>query len=228
MAVAVHSEYRRVTSPMRRSIRFLAISLPLLLILSGAALADKCESFSTYQCAKGSHDGMQFGPGTNNGSYTLLASNMFTVHSANGEAGADVIIIAAFSGSVAGSLNGNAFTALNVSTFPEKGADGAIQGDLFNAGFCLTTCSLHYGIVDLKTALAAGGSINISASGVPAGTVFYAELLNSKGQIIDITANSEVGLLGKTTSVVPEPGSLSLMITGLCGIAGGAWRKLRG
>jgi hypothetical protein len=212
---------------MRRSIRFLAISLPLLLILSGAALADKCESFSTYQCAQGSHDGLQFGPGSSNGSYVLLGSNMFSVHSANGEAGADVIIIAAFSGSVAGSLNGNAFNSLNVSTFPQKGATNAITGDLGSLGFC-TGCTLQYGIVDLKTALAAGGSINITASGVPAGTVFYAELLNSKGQIIQITANSEAGLLGGNTNVVPEPGSLSLMITGLCGIAGGAWRKLRG
>jgi hypothetical protein len=212
---------------MRRSLRFFAISLPLLLILSGAALADKCESFGSYQCAKGSHDGMQFGPGSSNGSYILLGSNMFTVHSANGEAGADVIIIAAFSGSVAGSLNGNAFSSLSVSTFPEKGASGAITGNLQSLGFC-TSCSLQYGIVDLKTALAAGGSINITASGVPAGTVFYAELLNSKGEIIQITANSEAGILGRTTSVVPEPGSLSLMITGLCGIAGGAWRKLRG
>jgi hypothetical protein len=58
-------------------------------------------------------------------------------------------------------------------------------------------------------------------AGVPAGTVFYAEVLNGKGQIVYITPNSEAGILGRSTSTVPEPGSISLMITGLCGIAGG-------
>jgi hypothetical protein len=58
-------------------------------------------------------------------------------------------------------------------------------------------------------------------SGVPAGTVFYAEVLNGKGQIVYITPNSEAGILGRSTSTVPEPRSISLMITGLCGIAGG-------
>ena len=66
--------------------------------------------------------------------------------------------------------------------------------------------------------------LNITASGVPQGTVFYAELVNSDGQIEYITPNSEAGILG---SPVPEPTSLTLMGTGLLGIASQIRRKLR-
>jgi len=51
-------------------------------------------------------------------------------------------------------------------------------------------------------------------------------VLNSKGQIIFITANSESGVTGR--AVVPEPGTLMLMGTGLLGLATQIRRKLRG
>src|SRR6266478_3894853 len=187
---------RRVT--VRLSSKLLAFSLPLLLILSGAALADTCNSFSSYTCAKGVHDGAFIGgSGTaigNPGAGLLLNSNMFTVSTHNGAGG----------------------------------ADGAIVTNLQVTGFCgsCTTSTLFFGYVDLGTALPANGSITVTANGVGAGTALYALVLNSQGQIIYITSNSSSGVTG--TSTVPEPGSISLMITGLCGIAGGAWRKLRG
>ena len=80
----------------------------------------------------------------------------------------------------------------------------------------------------ISTALPANGSITVTASGVGAGTALYAEVLNSKGQIIYITANSGSGITGGGTSVVPEPGSLTLMGTGLLGLAAQLRRKLRG
>jgi hypothetical protein len=207
--------------------KFLVTSVTLLLLLSGAALADTCDSFSTYTCAKGNHDGVHVGPGTSNGSYVLLNSNMFTISMASKkDSGSDVIVLAAFSGTETGTLNGLSFTSL--SSFPEGGATNAIIGDLQATGFCTSSCNLKFGFVDLKTALTAGGVIDVTAAGVPAGTVFYALVLNNKGQIIYTTANSEAGVLGQGTSAVPEPGSLSLLVTGLFGIAGGAWRKLRG
>jgi len=219
---------RRVT--VRLSSKLLAFSLPLLLILSGAALADTCNSFSSYTCAKGVHDGAFIGgSGTaigNPGAGLLLNSNMFTVSTHNGAGGADVIILAASASPLTGTLDGMAFNSLN--SFPEGGATGAIVTNLQVTGFCgsCTTSTLFFGYVDLGTALPANGSITVTANGVGAGTALYALVLNSQGQIIYITSNSSSGVTG--TSTVPEPGTISLMITGLCGIAGGAWRKLRG
>ena len=219
---------RRVT--VRLSSKLLAFSLPLLLILSGAALADTCNSFSSYTCAKGVHDGAFIGgSGTaigNPGAGLLLNSNMFTVSTHNGAGGADVIILAASASPLTGTLDGMAFNSLN--SFPEGGATGAIVTNLQVTGFCgsCTTSTLFFGYVDLGTALPANGSITVTANGVGAGTALYALVLNSQGQIIYITSNSSSGVTG--TSTVPEPGSISLMITGLCGIAGGAWRKFRG
>ncbi|HWW15871.1 MAG TPA: PEP-CTERM sorting domain-containing protein [Candidatus Dormibacteraeota bacterium] len=217
---------------MRLSSRVIAICVPLLFMLSGAALADSCNAFSSYTCAKGAHDGVFIGgSGTaigNPGAGLLLNSNMFTVSMHNGAGGADVIILAASATPLTGTLNGSGFNSLN--SFPEGGATGAIVTNLQQTGFCgsCTASSLFFGYVDLGTALPANGSLTVTANGVGPGTALYAEVLNSKGQIIYITANSESGVLGSGTSTVPEPGSISLMITGLCGIAGGAWRKLRG
>jgi hypothetical protein len=220
--------YRRASLRMRLLSKIIAISIPLLLILSGTALADTCNAFASYTCAKGVHDGAFIGgSGTaigNPGAGLLLNSNMFTVSTHNGAGGADVIILAASATPLTGTLNGIGFTSL--TSFPEGGATGAIVTNLQQTGFCgsCSASTLFFGYVDLGTALPANGSITVTASGVGAGTALYAEVLNSKGQIIYITANSESGV----TSAVPEPESISLMITGLCGIAGGAWRKLRG
>ena len=138
-----------------------------------------------------------------------------------------VILAASPNGAPSGTLDGIGFTSL--SSFPEKGAVGAITDSLGpqGLGFCGTTCTLSYGYVDLKTALPAGGSLSVTLKGVANGTVLYAVVLNSKGQIIYITPNSEAGIVDVSTSV-PEPGSLSLLFTGLLGISGQAWRKLRG
>jgi PEP-CTERM motif len=216
---------------MRSSSKLLVISLPLLLILSGAALADTCNSFSTYTCAKGVHDGAFIGgAGTaiaSPGAGLLLSGNTFTVSTHNGTGGADVIILAASAnGTPTGTLDGIAFNSLK--TFAEGGATGAIVTNLQTAGFCGSTCNLSFAYVDLGKALPANGSITVTASGVGAGTALYAEVLNSKGQISFITANSESGVTGRGTGVVPEPGSLMLMGTGLLGLAAQVRRKLLG
>jgi hypothetical protein len=216
---------------MRPSSKLLVISLPLLLILSGAAMADTCNSFATYTCAKGVHDGAFIGgAGTaiaSPGAGLLLSGNMFTVSTHNGTGGADVIILAASAnGTPTGTLDGIAFNSLK--TFAEGGATGAIATNLQTAGFCGSTCNLSFAYVDLGKALPANGSITVTASGVGVGTALYAEVLNSKGQITFITANSESGVTGRGTAVVPEPGSLMLMGTGLLGLAAQVRRKLLG
>src|SRR6266851_1166537 len=214
---------------MRLFSRLLATSFPLLMILSGAAMADTCNSFATYSCAKGVHNGAFIGGSgaqiASPGAGLLLSGNSFTVSTHNGAGGADVIILAASAnGTPTGTLDGIAFNSLN--TFPEGGATGAIVTNLQTAGFCGSTCNLSFAYVDLGKSLPANGSITVTASGVGAGTALYAEVLNSKGQISFITANSESGVTGR--GVVPEPGSLMLMGTGLLGLAAQIRRKLRG
>ena len=223
-------------SQMRRSSGFLAFSCSLVLILSGAALADTCNSFAAFTCAKGVHDGAFIGGSGSAigspGAGLLLNSNMFTVSTHNGAGGSDVIILAASGSPLTGNLDGKSFISLGntpTGSFPEGGATGAIVTNLQQTNLCGSCAStLYFGYVDLGVALPANGSITVTANGVGAGTAIYAEVLNGKGQIAYITANSESGVFGKGVSAVPEPGSLSLLVTGLCGIAGGAWRKLRG
>jgi hypothetical protein len=212
---------------MRLSSKLLTISLPLLLILSGSALADTCNDFATYTCSKSTPNIVHVGGGVSSGQSVgiLLNSNTFNVTTSNGKGVGDtVVILAAFAnGPVQGSVNGVAFTS-SVGAF-EGGSTGAITSSLQGLGFCGATCNLSYGYATLGT-LAAGG-LSITASGVSAGTVFYAELVNSDGKIVYITPNSEAGILGHGTSPVPEPGSLMLMGTGLLGIATQIRRKLR-
>ncbi len=196
-------------------------------------MADTCNSFLAYTCAPGVHNGAFIGgsgtPIASPGAGLLLSGNSFTVSTHNGAGGADVIILAASAnGTPTGTLDGILFNSLNNNPFPEGGATGAIVTNLQTAGFCGSTCNLSFAYVDLGKALPANGSITVTASGVGAGTALYAEVLNSKGQIIYITANSGSGITGGGTSVVPEPGSLTLMGTGLLGLAAQLRRKLRG
>jgi len=212
---------------MRISSRVLVISLALLL-LSGAAFADKCVGLPGYTCDKASEGAFIGGAGTPlgaPGAGLLLSGNSFTVGVHDGTGGADVIIVAATAGTLTGTLDGIGFTSL--SSFPEQGATGAIQTNLQEAGFCTGACTLSFGYVDLHTALPAGGSITVTASGVGNGTAIYALILNSQGQIIKITSNSSSGVTDGGGSTVPEPASLSLLLTGLCGIGSQAFRKLR-
>jgi hypothetical protein len=208
-----------------RLTRFLTISLPLLLILSGAALADNCNEFGPYTCAKSTPDNVHLVGGGSTGQSVgiLLNSNTFSVTTSNGKGVGDtVVILAAFNGSPTGSVNGVSFTS-SLGAF-ENGSTGAITSTMTNLGFCPTGCNLQYGYATLGT-LTAGG-LSITASGVPQGTVLYAELVNSQGQIVYITPNSEAGILDGGKSPVPEPGSLLLMGTGLLGIATQIRRKL--
>jgi hypothetical protein len=197
-----------------RALKSLALAIPLILIFSASALADTCNNFATFTCA-GNSNVARLGGGTASGLDVgfILTGSTFSVFTTNGKAASDVIIIAASAGSLSGaSLNGSSFVSL--ASFPEGGAINAINSSLNALGFGNAS---SFGYVDLKTALSAGGSVTVNASGVPAGTALYAVLLNASGQIVFITPNSEALI---TTSVVPEPGTMTLLGSGLIGLAG--------
>ena len=211
-----------------RILKFLTLSFPLILLFTGSALANTCNSFATYNCARSTPNIVHVGGGGASGQSVgiLLTTNNFNFTTSNGSGGSDLIVIAAFlNSSPTGSLNGIQFSSL--TSFPEGGANGAIISSLQGLNLCSTTCNLSFGYVDLHSALLPNGSVNVTASGVPVGTVFYGMVLGSNGKIVYITPNSEAAILGHT-QVVPEPGTLTMLGTGLLGLAGVVKRRVLG
>ena len=201
--------------------------LTLICALVGSAFADHCDSFASFTCDKGTPNVARFGGGTSSGEdvgLVLKGTNQFTVFTANGKAASDVIIVAASSSALTGTLNGMSFASLKA--FPEDGAMHAISSRLAGLGFCSSPCGgLSFGYVDLHSALTSNGSLNVTLNGVPSGTALYAMLVVN-GQIKFITPNSEAMVIENNHTAVPELDTMALLGTGLIGLAGIVRRKL--
>lgn len=206
-----------------RALKMCLLLLPLTLIAALPAMATPCNAFATFNCNAGNPNAGPFFSGTENSaaSMVVLASSSFTVsvHNNKFTAGDDLIIVAAAPNGLTGTLNSMSFTSLTKSPFlsTQSGAIGTTWS-LLN----INPQNKQYGYVNLGSFT---GPVTVNMSGVGYGTVLYAVVVNSQGSIVEMSSNSSSGYDG-TTTTTPEPASLTLLGTGLAGLAGLVRKKL--